>query len=124
LLERGFLAGVRRRAMRRGIWFRALSDLDRGILNLSAVLLDDVRSVTLRVQIVSILAKLRDAFKSPFRRYVEKHGQERLRQVLEAATKLGCSAARSLQSDEGFMEYLMFLDFHQPIGWSVYPRGV
>lgn len=110
--------------MRKGIWFRALSALDRGILNLSAVLLDDVRSVTLRVQIVSILAKLNDAFKSPFRRYVEGHGQERLRQVVEATAKLGCSAAKSLQNDKGFMEYLIFLDFHQPIGWGVYPRSV
>jgi hypothetical protein len=123
LLGKGFLVDIRRRAMRRGIWFRALTDLDRGILNLSAVLLDDVRSVTLRVQIVSILAKLRDAFKSPFRRFVEKHGQDRLRNVVEYAVQLGYHEVRSLRGDEGFMEYLMFLDFHQPIGWRVYPRG-
>ena len=123
MLGRDFLHDIRRRAMRRGIWYRVLSDLDRGILNLSAVLLDDVRSVTLRVQIVSILAKLRDAFKSPFVRYVEKHGRERLRNVVECAIKFDYRDVESLRGDKGFMEYLMFLDFHQPIGWGAYPRG-
>lgn len=123
LLGRDFL-DVRRRAIRRGIWFRALNSLDRGILNLSAILLDDVRSVTLHVQIVSILAKLEDAFKSPFRRFEEKHGQERLRQVVEEAVKLGYDAAKYLRGNKEFRDYLMFLDFHQPVGWGVYPRGL
>jgi hypothetical protein len=121
LFTREFLSNVRRQALRRRVWYSALDGLERGILSISAKIIDGVKSTLLNVQIVRIIAKLRDACKSGFVRHMERYGVERVRVVQEEAAKLGCSGAWALSRDLGFIRYLMFLDYNQPIGWRVYP---
>jgi hypothetical protein len=122
MLDVGFLVAVRRRAMRSRSWWRALDGLERGIYDLTIRLLDDVRSVSLQVQIVRILSKLRKSFRSGFVRHLEDHGVERLRQVCRSAEVIGCNFINSLRRDQDFLKYLVFLDYNQPIGWGIYPR--
>jgi hypothetical protein len=83
-------------------------------------IIDDVKSTLLNVQIVKIIAKLRDACKSGFVRYLERYGVERVRVVQEEAVRLGYRGAGALSGDLGFIRYLMFLDYNQPIGWRIY----
>ena len=122
MLDIGFLIGVRRRALRLGTWFRALDGLERGIIDLTTRLLDDVRSVSLQVQIVRILAKLRKSFRSGFVRHLEEHGVDRLRQVHQSAVAIGYRFSEELRNDYGFLRYLVFIDYNQPIGWGGYPK--
>ena len=122
MMDMGFLAGARRRAMRLRVWWTALDDLERGIFNLTTRLLDDVRSVSLQVQIVRILAKLRKAFRSGFVRHLEDHGVERLRQVHRSAVAIGYRFSESLRNDYDFLRYLVFLDYNQPIGWGIFVK--
>jgi len=69
---------------------------------------------------VKILAKLREASKSRFVRYVERFGMERVRTVQAQAIAFGCDWAEGLESDFSFVRYLMFLDWNQPIGRGIY----
>ncbi|MGD0804213.1 MAG: hypothetical protein ABSA11_09090 [Candidatus Bathyarchaeia archaeon] len=116
-----FLSGVRRQALRRRVWYSALDGLERGILSISARIIDDVKSSLLNVQLVRIIAKLRDACKSGFVRHLERYGVERVRVVQGEAFRLGYLGAGVLSKDLGFIRYLMFLDYNQPIGWRIYP---
>ncbi len=121
MFTREFLSEVRRQALRRRVWYSALDCVERGILSISAKVIEGVKSSLLNIQIVRIIAKLRDACKSGFVRHMERYGVERVRVVQAEAARLGYLGAAALSRDLGFIRYLMFLDFNQPIGWRIYP---
>ena len=121
MFTRKFLSEVRRQALRRRVWYSTLDGLERGILTISAKIINGVKSNLLNIQIVRIIAKLRDACKSGFVRHMERFGVERVRIVQAEAIKWGYLGAATLSRDLGFIRYLMFLDFNQPIGWRIYP---
>jgi len=114
-----FLDDVRRKALRRGVWFKTLDRLERGILSLAAHLIDRVESEVLGVVLVKILRKLNDAMKSGFARCMESFGFRRARIVVGQAVTFGCVGARSWADDLGFVRYLTFIEVNSPIGWSV-----
>jgi len=120
LFTRVFLSEVRRQALRRRVWYSALDCVERGILSISAKVIDDVKSSLLNIQLVRIIAKLRDACKSGFVRHMERFGVERVRLVQAEAARLGYFGAAALSMDLGFIRYLMFLDYYQPLGWGIY----
>jgi hypothetical protein len=122
MLSRGILVEVRRQALRKRCWYRVLDNLERGILNLTVELLDVVHSSTLLDQVVTIVAKLRCAFKSSYARHFEAYGLRRLGEVVDQARMLCYSGVDMLERDNGFKSYLMFLGFYQPLGWRLYPR--
>jgi len=113
-----FLDDVRRRALRRGVWFRSLDRLERGIVSLAAHLIDRVESEVLGVVLVKILRKLNDAMRSGFARCMEVFGFRRAREVAGQAVTFGCVGARSWAEDMGFVRYLTFVEVNAPIGWS------
>lgn len=120
MFTKEFLSDVRRMALRKKVWYSALDGLERGILSISARIIEDVKSNVLNVQLVKIIAKLRDACKSGFERYLERFGLERILTFQASAEKVGYLGANRLLRDLGFIRYLMFLDYNQPIGWSIY----
>jgi hypothetical protein len=118
MFTRGFLAEVRRSALRRRVWYSALDSLERGILTLASRVVDEVRNTALNVEIVKIIAKLRDAAKSGFVRHVEAFGMRRVREIREQAVSLGSLVAGGWAREMGFVRYLAFLDYNQPRGWG------
>lgn len=119
MFTKDFLSLVRRTALRRRVWYKALDSLERGILTISAQVIDDVKSSVLNIQLVRIIAKLREACKSGFVKHLERYGVERVRVIQEIALKFGYHAAAGLSRDMEFIRYLMFLDYNQPIGWRI-----
>ena len=118
MFTRGFLSELRLKAVRRRVLFRALDGVERGILYLCTRVVDEVSSPVLGVQLLGIVRKLLDAFKSGFTRHVESYGYRRVVQVVSQALSLGCSMASEWLSDMGFIRYLAFLNFNQPIGYK------
>jgi len=114
-----FLTEVRRKALRRGVWYGALDRLERGILSLAAQLIDRVESEVLGVELVKILRKLNDAMRSGFARRMEVFGFRRARVVAGQAVALGCIGAGSWAGDLDFVRYLTFVEVNAPIGWSI-----
>jgi len=72
LYTREFLVEIRRKALRRDVWFKALDRVERGILSLTARVVDRVKSVALGVELVKMIKKLRDALRSGFVRRMEE----------------------------------------------------
>lgn len=120
MFTKEFLSNVRRLALRKKIWYSALDSLERGILSISARIINDVKSSILNVQLVKIIAKLRDACKSGFVRHLERFGLERIRVVQASAERMGYFGAAEMVRDLEFIRYLMFLDYNQPIGRRIY----
>ena len=114
-----FLLKMRRRAMRRRVWYRALDRVERGILSLTARVVDRVESAVLGVELVKIMRKLRDALKSGFVRRMEEHGFGRAKEVAGQAVAWGYGAARVWASDLAFVRYLTVFDVNKPTGFGV-----
>lgn len=114
MFTKSFLLKAKKKAYRRNVWYRALDRVERGILDLSCRVVDEVKSTKLASQIVKILAKLRDAYKSGFTKHLENHGMERARKVVEQATKLGCQRAREWLHDLNYIRYLTVIDYNTP----------
>lgn len=113
-----FLVKMRRKALRRRVWYRALDRVERGILSLTAHVIDRVKSVVLGVELVKILKKLRDALKSGFVRRMEEFGLRRARALTAQAVAWGSTAAKVWDSDYGFVRYVTLLDVNAPSGWG------
>ena len=105
--------------MRRGVWYRALDRVERGILSLTARVVDRVESAVLGVELVKILRKLRDALRSGFVRRMEEFGFRRAREVTAQAVEWGYGAARRWTSDLAFVRYLTVIDVNKPSGFGV-----
>lgn len=119
MFTKGFLSEVRRNALRKKIWYKALDSLERGILSISAKIFEFVNSDTLNLQIVKIIDKLREASKCSFVKHLEQYGMERMKIIKSQATFFGYHGAGELLKDRDFIKYLAFLAYNQPIGWRI-----
>jgi len=116
MFGRDFLVEVRRRALRKGVWYSALDRLERGILSLAGQVVDEVRNTALSVELVKIIAKVRDACRGGFVRHVETFGVRRVRVVRGQASAWGDDVGGWVSLE--FARYLAFIDFNQPRGWG------
>lgn len=114
-----FLADLRLRALRRGVWFRVLDRTERGILSLASRVVDRVGSSLLGRVLVGIVEKLIDALKGEFQRLLESFGCGRVRVVVGQAGRLGSGVAQGWLGDEGFASYLTVLEFNASPGWGL-----
>ena len=110
---------MRRKALRRGVWYRALDRVERGILSLAARVVDRVESAVLGVVLVRIMSKLREALKGGFVRRMEEYGLRRARELAAQAVEWGHRAAKSWASNLGFAMYLTLIDVNKPTGYGV-----
>jgi len=113
-----FLTSFKRRALRKGVWFRALDGLERGILSLAACVVDRVESAVLGVELTKILGKLRDAMSSGFARRMRETGFARARKIAFQAVSWGFDAAREWADDRGFVRYVTLIDYNAPSGFG------
>jgi len=113
-----FLSNVRGKAIRRGVWFKALDTLERGIITLASRVVDRVESAVLGVEIVKILRKLTNAMKSEFARRMEEYGFGRALKMAGQAVEWGYAMAVDWSSDSGFMRYLTVLELNWPKGFG------
>jgi len=118
MFTRGFLAGVRRKALRRRVWYSALDRVERGILSLTSRIVDRVESRVLGVMLVKIIVKLKEALKSPFVKRMETYGVDMAGKLAEQAVEWGYGDVRGWVMDMGFSGYLTLLDFNKPSGWG------
>lgn len=93
-------------ALRRGIWFRALSRVERGILDLTVRCVVCIRSAKLASLVSAILYKLKLAAESIVDRLVRTVGFSLARRVSCLAQSWGNRSASSWADDARFARYL------------------
>jgi hypothetical protein len=96
----------KRHALRRGVWFRALNLMERGILDLTMRYVATIRSATLAKVVTAILEKLKIASESIVDRLVREVGFSLAKKIGGFAQSWGNSLATSWGSDAGFARYL------------------
>ena len=106
------LLTMRTKAIRRKVWYRVLDSVERGIVNLTLRIFEDVKSLTLCQILNTILEKLRVAIQSRFLRHVEHFGRERAAIIVSQAIGFGSSCAGAWLGDTGFHRWLSLHDIH------------
>jgi hypothetical protein len=102
------LAEARRAAFRRGVWFRVLNRVERGVVDLTMRYVDDIKSSKLAKVLTAILDKLALATESMADRLVRTVGVPLAKKMSIIAVNWGNVSASGWAEDAGFARYLAF----------------
>jgi len=118
-LDSRYLARVRLEALRRRIWFKALSSLERGLVDSVIKVIDRPRSPKLIEALARIIVKVKKAMISPLRRLMEQVGKPLARRISIVALRWGNRSAAKWAEDEGFIKYLTIMDINNISGFRL-----
>src|SRR4030067_3020093 len=113
-LERAQLAKLKLKAMRSGVWFRALRRIDRALIDLTIKVASTVRSATLARSILALARKLEGIMESGFSRALRGVGFQRAQKLSLVAQKWGNLSANEWSSDQSFVRFLAVLSLNEP----------
>jgi hypothetical protein len=113
-LGKAQLLKLKLKAMRAGVWFRALPRIDRVLVDLTIRVAGTVRSFILAKNILSVVRKLEDVMENRLLRAVREVGFPVARRLASLAQEWGNGAARDWGSDGGFARYWAAMSLNQP----------
>jgi len=94
-------------AVRRGLWFKALSTVERAIVDLTIRVVERVRSSVLKGVLKAIASKIVEALKAKsFRERAIVIGRALAERLVRIAERLGNKRAREWAEDPSFVMYL------------------
>ena len=114
-LDKTQLVKLKLKAMRAGVWFRALPRIDRVLVDLTIKVAGIVRSFTLAKSILSVIRKLDDLLESKFLRAIREIGFPVSRRLSLVAQKWGNVIAKNWSSDGCFARFLAVMALNEPI---------
>jgi len=106
LLTRQGLMKVRTRALRKGVWFRALSRVERSIVDLTIRCVERIHSRILMKTVAAILDKLLETLQEDYMKRVDRAGREIARKICEIANRWGNPYAWTWKYDSNFIKFL------------------
>ena len=105
MFSRSELLALRRRAVRRGIWYRALSRTERATIDLTIRCVKTIRSAMLARIVAEIAGKIEYAMIG-FLSRAEVIGRELAERAVELALCWGNEDASKWRDDMGFIRYI------------------
>jgi hypothetical protein len=108
------LVKLKLKAMRSGVWFKALPRIDRVLLDLTIKVAGTVRSFTLAKNILTVVRKLESVMESKFVRAVKEIGFPSAKRLGRIAQEWGNLNAREWAVDLSFAKYLAAMSFNEP----------
>jgi len=102
----GMLVEVKRLALRRGVWFKSLSRVERGVIDLTVKCVDVIKSCKLAKVVTAIVDKLRSAMESTVERTVRAVGLPLARKISGLAVSWGNRLAVVWADDLRFARFL------------------
>jgi hypothetical protein len=109
MFEKKDLVQLKLRAMRRGVWFRALSRIDRVLLELTVSVVPRVRSFKLAKILSTIVERLEDALEGRVLHVFRKFGFQLARRISSLAQKWGNRSAQVWAYDMSFARFLAIM---------------
>ena len=114
VIGRAQLIKLRLKAMRTGAWFRTLRKIDRALIDLAIMVThDNIRSVALANNIISVMKKLEGFSEHSLRRIVKEVGYPLAQKASSLAQKWGNQSANKWRSDSSFASFLAILSINQ-----------
>jgi hypothetical protein len=113
-LEKAQLLKLKLKAMRAGVWFKALPRIDRVLVDLTIKVAGTVRSFTLAKNIFTVVRKLECLLENKLRRAVREMGLPIAQRLSLCAQKWGNAAAKDWASDGRFAKYWAAMSLNEP----------
>jgi len=114
-LNKKQLIKLKLKAMRSGVWFKALRRIDRALIDLTIkVARYTVRSATLAKNILSIMEKLEGLLENSLSRIIREVGFPLAQKISLLAHKWGNPSASEWSSDLSFVSFLGILSINEP----------
>jgi hypothetical protein len=118
LINKKQLAKLRLKAIRAGVWFRALPRIDRVLVDLTIRVTNNIRSVTLARNILAVTRKLKGLLESSLLRAFRGVAYKLAQELSLVAQNWGNSSARLWASDSSFMKFLAVMHINKPKGFK------
>ena len=113
-LNKAHLIKLRLKAMRAGVWFRALPRIDRVLVDLTIRVANSIRSVTLAKNILVVVKKLERFLESSLSRALRDVGFPLAQKLSLVAQAWGHASAESWSSDVPFVKFLAVMYINEP----------
>ena len=113
-LNKAQLIKLRLKAMRAGVWFRALPRIDRVLVDLTIKVASNIRSFTLAKNILAVTRKLEGFLESSLLRAFREVGLPLAQKLSLVAQKWGNNSAENWASDLSFMNFLAVMHINEP----------
>ena len=97
---------VKTRALRRGIWYSAITRIERACLDLVIRLVDEVHSRLLGKVLFSVMEKLEEAMEGKVSRLIREVGCNLAKKLSKIAYEWGNESAVRWAEESNFMRYL------------------
>jgi hypothetical protein len=108
------LINAKRMALRRRVWFRWLSRIERAQVDLTIRIVETVRSPLLKNVLSSILKKLSVVAESQISCLKDRIGVPLALKLSLVATSWGYESAENWPRDDGFIQFLTISCMHTP----------
>jgi len=108
------LAKIRTKAIRRGIWFRALTKAERAQIELTMRIAKKIRSLFLARVLDAIIRKLLDAMESKVAHVMREVGCSLAENLSRIAQSWGNKSAHHWKEDPSFVKYLAITYINTP----------
>jgi hypothetical protein len=111
-LGRDALLKLKLRAMRKGVWFRALPRIDRVLIEATLRVTDNVRSLVLMKSLCAVAKKLEILLEDKLLRATREFGFPLAQKLGAIAQEWGNKSARDWSLDFRFARFLATLSFN------------
>ena len=105
-LNRTQLVKLRIKAMRAGVWFKALPRIDRVLVDLTIKVTENIRSASLAKSIFAVVGKLEGLLESSVLKSLRLIGRPLAEKISLTAQKLGYTSAKNWATDSTFAFFL------------------
>ena len=105
-LSIGKLNETKKHALRRGVWFKALNRIERGIIDLTVKYVDNIKSTKLAKVLTAIIEKLQATTESIVDKLVRTIGLPLTRKISNIAVNWGNRSASMWANDPVFARFL------------------
>ena len=113
-LTRNEIIKAKTRALRKGVWYRILTNVERAYIDLVIKVVERVRSRLLIGVLSSILRKLDAAMESQIWRLMREIGGKLASKMSQIAQNWGNKSAVQWTKDVGFVQYLTIIHMNAP----------
>jgi hypothetical protein len=111
-LNRTELIKLKLKAIRAGVWFKALPKIDRVLVDLTIKVVDNIRSISLAKSIFAVVGKLEGLLESSVLKSLRLIGRPLAEKISLIAQKWGNASAKAWATDQSFAFFLAVM--HTP----------
>jgi hypothetical protein len=104
------LMKLKLKAIRAGVWYKALPRIDRVLIDLTIKVASNIRSSTLAKNIQAVMKKLEELMENRLSRAIRLIGLPLAQKISSVAQKWGNAAAKRWSFDSSFIRFLAVMN--------------